>query len=63
MGTFVNQGLESELHRFRAEERQKRMAVEVGTVVQGRVTRLLPYGVLVQLEDGTRGLVRMSEID
>jgi S1 RNA binding domain protein len=39
------------------------MAAEVGQVVQGRVTRMLPYGVLVQLEDGTTGLVHISEID
>lgn len=41
------------------------MAVEVGQIVQGTVVRLLPYGVLVRLEDGdsTTGLVHISEID
>src|SRR5476651_2704989 len=39
------------------------MAVEVGQVVQGNVVRLLPYGVLVRLDDGTTGLVHISEID
>jgi S1 RNA binding domain protein len=39
------------------------MAVEVGQITQGTVIRLLPYGVLVRLEDGTTGLVHISEID
>src|SRR4028118_755326 len=39
------------------------MAVEVGQIVQGTVVRLLNYGVLVRLEDGTTGLVHISEID
>jgi S1 RNA binding domain protein len=45
------------------EETTKRMAVEVGQIVQGRVVRLLAYGVLVRLDDGTTGLVHISEID
>lgn len=39
------------------------MAVEVGQLAQGTVIRLLPYGVLVRLDDGTTGLVHISEID
>jgi S1 RNA binding domain protein len=39
------------------------MAVEVGQIVDGTVVRLLNYGVLVRLEDGTTGLVHISEID
>ena len=39
------------------------MAVEAGQIVQGTVVRLLPYGVLVRLEDGQTGLVHISEID
>ena len=39
------------------------MAVEVGQIAQGTVVRLLNYGVLVKLEDGTTGLVHISEID
>ena len=39
------------------------MAVEVGQIVPGTVVRLLPYGVLVRLEDGNTGLVHISEID
>jgi transcriptional accessory protein Tex/SPT6 len=39
------------------------MAVEVGQIVPGTVVRLLQYGVLVRLDDGTTGLVHISEID
>ena len=39
------------------------MAVETGTTAQGTIVRLLNYGVLVRLEDGTQGLVHISEID
>src|SRR5688500_5466547 len=39
------------------------MAVDVGQFVQGTVVRLLNYGVLVKLDDGSTGLVHISEID
>lgn len=39
------------------------MAVEAGQVVRGSVVRLMNYGVLVRLEDGSTGLVHISEID
>jgi S1 RNA binding domain protein len=39
------------------------MAVEVGQLMSGTVVRLLPYGVLVRLDDGSTGLVHISEID
>jgi S1 RNA binding domain protein len=39
------------------------MAVEVGSIVEGTVVKLLPYGVLVKLPDGVTGLVHISEID
>lgn len=39
------------------------MAVESGQIAQGTVIRLLPYGVLVRLDEGTTGLVHISEID
>ncbi|HEX8834991.1 MAG TPA: S1 RNA-binding domain-containing protein [Abditibacteriaceae bacterium] len=39
------------------------MAVETGQIVQGTVVRMLNYGVLVRLDDGTTGLVHISEID
>lgn len=38
------------------------MAVEVGQFVRGTVVRLLEYGALVRLEDGSTGLVHISEI-
>ena len=39
------------------------MAVEAGQIVRGSVVRLMNYGVLVRLEDGSTGLVHISEID
>jgi S1 RNA binding domain protein len=39
------------------------MAVEAGQIVRGTVVRLMQYGVLVRLEDGSTGLVHISEID
>lgn len=39
------------------------MAVEPGQIARGTVVHLMPYGALVRLEDGTTGLVHISEID
>jgi len=39
------------------------MAVEVGSICEGTVVKLLPYGALVRLPDGETGLVHISEID
>jgi S1 RNA binding domain protein len=39
------------------------MGVEVGTIVEGTVVKLLPYGVVVKLGEGVTGLVHISEID
>ncbi|MBW3637068.1 MAG: S1 RNA-binding domain-containing protein [Armatimonadetes bacterium] len=36
---------------------------EVGQISRGTVIRVLPYGALVRLDDGTLGLVHISEID
>jgi S1 RNA binding domain protein len=36
---------------------------EPGTLCRGIVVRLLPYGAMVRLDDGTTGLVHISEID
>ncbi|RYX84741.1 S1 RNA-binding domain-containing protein [bacterium] len=33
------------------------------TLSRGVVVRLLPYGAMIRLEDGTTGLVHISEID
>ena len=39
------------------------MAVEAGQIARGTVVHLMPYGALVRLDDGTTGLVHISEID
>ncbi len=39
------------------------MAVEVGQVLRGTVVRILDYGALVRLDEGSTGLVHISEID
>ncbi len=36
---------------------------EIGQISRGTVIRVLPYGALVRLDDGTVGLVHISEID
>ena len=38
------------------------MAVEVGAVVDGKVTGVQPFGCFVELPDGQNGLVHISEI-
>ena len=35
--------------------------VGVGSVVEGKVTKLLPYGVFVEIADGVEGLIHMSD--
>jgi S1 RNA binding domain protein len=47
----------------RIEENKNCMAVEAGQIARGTVVHLMPYGALVRLEDGTTGLVHISEID
>ncbi len=37
-------------------------AYPVGTIVDGTVTKLVPFGVFVQLGDATEGLVHISEM-
>lgn len=39
------------------------MAVEVGSIVEATVTKLLKYGMLVKLPDGETGFVHISEVD
>ena len=36
--------------------------MEVGAVVQGKVTGIAEFGAFVELEDGTTGLVHISEV-
>lgn len=38
------------------------MPAEVGAVVQGNVTGIMPFGAFVRLEDGRMGLVHISEV-
>ena len=38
------------------------MAIEVGAVIDGKVTGVQPFGCFVELEDGKNGLVHISEI-
>lgn len=38
------------------------MAVEVGSVVTGKVVKVMPFGAFVQFGDGVTGLVHISEI-
>ncbi|MBQ4160246.1 MAG: S1 RNA-binding domain-containing protein [Clostridia bacterium] len=38
------------------------MAHEVGSVVEGKVVSVMPFGAFVELEDGVNGLVHISEI-
>lgn len=35
---------------------------EVGSIVEGKVIRIKPFGAIVQLENGTQGLVHISQI-
>ena len=38
------------------------MQIEAGTVLEGRVTGIKPFGVFVELEPGVTGLVHISEV-
>lgn len=39
------------------------MSVEVGSIVEGKVVSIMPFGAFVQLDDGkTTGLVHISEV-
>lgn len=38
------------------------MAVEAGTIVEGTVVKITPYGAFVELPDGRSGLVHIREI-
>ncbi len=46
-----------------AEERRRRISMMVpGTVTEGVVESLMPYGAFVNLENGISGLVHISQI-
>jgi S1 RNA binding domain protein len=36
---------------------------EVGEIVEGTVSKIMPYGAFVDLEDGTKGLIHISQVD
>ena len=36
--------------------------VKIGDVLEGRVTRLMPYGAFVALSDGVEGMIHLSEL-
>lgn len=38
------------------------MAVEIGAIYEGKVTGLTNFGAFVKLEDGTTGMVHISEV-
>lgn len=38
------------------------MQLEVGAIHEGKVTGLAPFGAFVELEDGTTGMVHISEV-
>jgi small subunit ribosomal protein S1 len=48
------------------EQKKKRAAfydtMETGTVIEGTVTKIMPYGVLVELSSGVDGMVHVSEM-
>ena len=39
------------------------MPLEVGTIVDGTVTKVAPYGAFITLASGETGLVHISEVD
>ena len=38
------------------------MTIEVGSVVEGKVSRIANFGAFVELEDGKSGLIHISEV-
>ena len=38
------------------------MTVEVGSLVTGKIVKILPFGAFIQTDDGITGLVHISEI-
>ncbi len=36
--------------------------IETGSIVEGKVVRIKPFGAIVQLENGSQGLVHISQI-
>ena len=38
------------------------MQLEIGAILDGKITGLAPFGAFVELEDGTTGMVHISEV-
>lgn len=38
------------------------MSVEVGDIIEGKVLNIMQYGVFVQLDEETKGLIHISEV-
>jgi small subunit ribosomal protein S1 len=36
--------------------------LEIGSLVEGRVSRIMPYGVMVELSEGVEGMIHISEM-
>jgi small subunit ribosomal protein S1 len=56
IGLGLKQLEDSPLERFRREHK-------VGSLVTGKVTRLVPFGAFVELAPGIEGMIHISEID
>ncbi len=51
------------LNRYMAEQREQFLkTASAGDIVDGRVTRMMPYGAFVELHPGVEGMVHISEI-
>ncbi len=51
------------LERLQAEEREKFLkTVTTGDIVDGRVTRIMPYGAFIELNTGVEGMAHISEL-
>jgi small subunit ribosomal protein S1 len=67
--TFENQGKNIVLSRrallAREQEKSRKAFYEtlsVDSVLDGRITRIMPYGIFVKLSDGVEGMVHISEL-
>jgi S1 RNA binding domain protein len=38
------------------------MVAEIGSIVKGKITKITPYGAFVELPNGTKGLIHISQI-
>ena len=38
------------------------MAAEIGTILNAKVTRIMPFGAFIRTDDGLTGLVHISEV-